>query len=175
MGLVNMSALQTLIEMGFPEARAKKAISVAGNNVEQAMEWLLAHADDPDIDHQETTQVGESVKDEQMDTQTVEGAGAEVPGEAPAEASAETPAEAKDGADDAEAKSLKCDECGKLFKTSEEVEFHAVKSGHSQFSESTEEKKPMTEEEKKEKLKEIGGKIKQRRAEKEKEDAKEAL
>jgi len=166
-----MSTLETLKEMGFPEARAKKAISVAGNNVEQAMEWLLAHADDPDIDHQETTQGSATVKDEQMDTQTAEGAGAEVPGETPAEASAE----AKGGADDAGAKSLKCDECGKLFKTSEEVEFHAVKSGHSQFSESTEEKKPLTEEEKKEKLKEIEGKIKQRRAEKEKEDAKEAL
>lgn len=42
--------------------------------------------------------------------------------------------------------------CGKLFKTSEEVEFHAVKSGHTNFSESTEEKKPLTEEEKQQKV-----------------------
>lgn len=42
--------------------------------------------------------------------------------------------------------------CGKLFKTSEEVEFHAVKSGHTSFSESTEEKKPLTEEEKLQKV-----------------------
>ena len=42
--------------------------------------------------------------------------------------------------------------CGKLFQTNEEVEFHAVKSGHSNFSESTEEKKPLTEEEKLQKV-----------------------
>lgn len=167
--------------MGFPEARAKKAISVAGNNVEQAMEWLLAHADDPDIDQQETAPQaaspqaaqprltltsGEKDKDEKMDTETSEGAGASGDG-----AGAEAKAEAAED----EAKSLKCDECGKLFKNSEEVEFHAVKSGHSKFSESTEEKKPLTEEEKKQKLKEIEDKIKIRRTEKEKEEAKENL
>lgn len=40
----------------------------------------------------------------------------------------------------------------RLFKNQMEVEFHAAKSGHSNFSESTEEKKPLTEEEKKEQL-----------------------
>jgi len=154
------------MEMGFPEARCKKAISVAGNNVEQAMEWLLAHADDPGVDQQETApEGGEKERAEQMETESTDGASAEAPA-----------AEAKDTAAEEEAaKSLKCDECGKLFKTSEEVEFHAVKSGHSKFSESTEEKKPLTEEEKKQKLKEIEDKIKQRRLEKEKEEAKEAL
>lgn len=28
------------------------------------------------------------------------------------------------------ARSIKCDDCGKLFKTNEEVEFHASKSGN---------------------------------------------
>lgn len=173
-----MSALQTLIDMGFPEARAKKAISVAGNNVEQAMEWLLAHADDPDVDQQEAappaTQPrlnltgGNKSADDKMETETSEGAGASGAG-------AEGKDEAKDDAKEEEAKSLKCDECGKLFKNSEEVEFHAVKSGHSKFSESTEEKKPLTEEEKKQKLKDIEEKIRARRLEKEKEEAKEAL
>lgn len=74
-----------------------------------------------------------------------------------------------------EAKSLKCDECGRLFKTHEEVEFHAAKSGHSSFSESTEEKKPLTEEEKlaqKAKLEEI---MKQKRKEREEREKMEAL
>merc|ERR1739838_875225 len=167
-----MSTLQTLIDMGFPEPRAKKAISVTGDNVEQAMEWLLAHADDPGVDQQEAapqpkltlSKGGEPVKDEQMETESTEGAAAEAPA-----------ADAKDGAAEEKANSLKCDECGKLFKTPEQVEFHAVKSGHSKFSESTEEKKPMTEEEKKEKLKEIEEKIKLRRLEKEKEEAKENI
>lgn len=38
--------------------------------------------------------------------------------------------------------------CGKLFRTEDEVQFHAVKSGHTNFSESTDEIKPLTEEEK---------------------------
>lgn len=38
--------------------------------------------------------------------------------------------------------------CGKLLKSAEAAEAHAVRSGHSQFSESVEEVKPLTEEEK---------------------------
>ena len=45
--------------------------------------------------------------------------------------------------------------CGKLFRSNEEVEFHAAKTRHSSYSESTEEKKPLTEEEKKEQLRKI--------------------
>lgn len=38
-----------------------------------------------------------------------------------------------------EAKSIKCAVCGKTFKTVELANFHAEKSGHDQFEESTEE------------------------------------
>ncbi|MCL4141747.1 UNVERIFIED_CONTAM: hypothetical protein GTU68_036217, partial [Idotea baltica] len=65
--------------------------------------------------------------------------------------------------------------CGKLFKNSEEVEFHAVKSGHSAFSESKEEKRPLTDEEKKQKLKDLEEKLKQRRREKEEEEKREIV
>lgn len=65
--------------------------------------------------------------------------------------------------------------CGKLFRTNLEVEFHATKSGHDQFSESTEEKKPLTEEEKKEKLRELEEKLKQKRKEREEMEKKEAV
>lgn len=44
-----------------------------------------------------------------------------------------------------EAKSFKCDDCGKLLKSEAEVEFHAVKSSHVNFSESTDEVKPLSE------------------------------
>lgn len=74
-----------------------------------------------------------------------------------------------------EAKSIKCDECGKLFRTETEVEFHAAKSGHSSYSESTEEKKPLTEEEKKEQLAKIESKLKQRRLEREAREKQEEL
>ena len=36
-------------------------------------------------------------------------------------------------------KSIKCSECGKIFKNTALANFHAEKSGHDQFEESTEE------------------------------------
>lgn len=65
--------------------------------------------------------------------------------------------------------------CGKLFKTQSEVEFHANKSGHSNFSESTEDKKPMSDEEKREQLKKIEDRLKLRRKEREEEEKTEAV
>lgn len=52
----------------------------------------------------------------------------------------------------AQVKSIKCDDCGKVLKDSDAAQFHSYKSSHSNFSESTEEYTPMTEEEKKEQL-----------------------
>lgn len=62
-----------------------------------------------------------------------------------------------------------------MFKTQLEVEFHAAKSGHSSFSESTEEKKPLTEEEKKQQLALLEEKMRKKRFEREEEEKKEAL
>ncbi|XP_071524590.1 UBX domain-containing protein 1-like isoform X1 [Panulirus ornatus] len=169
-----MSALQTLMEMGFSENSVKKALAVTGGGgVELAMEWLLAHADDPGINEPPTEgEAGHTVgsEEEKMETEAVEGSG---DAEEPVDAEGEKDEEKKDQTAE-EAKSIKCDECGKLFRTSEEVEFHAVKSGHSSFSESTEEKKPLTEEEKRQKKKELEDKIRQRRKEREQLEEKEA-
>lgn len=63
-----------------------------------------------------------------------------------------------------EAKSLVCDDCGKKFRSVAQAEFHASKSGHENFSESTEEIKPLTEEEKAEKLKEMKERLALKRA-----------
>lgn len=47
----NQPALQSLLEMGFPENRAMKALYNTGNsNAEAAMSWLFEHMEDPDID-----------------------------------------------------------------------------------------------------------------------------
>jgi phage FluMu protein Com len=40
------------------------------------------------------------------------------------------------------AQSIRCAECGKLFRSVDEANFHASKSGHDQFEESTEEARP---------------------------------
>ncbi|XP_069595412.1 UBX domain-containing protein 1 [Ranitomeya imitator] len=45
------STLESLIEMGFPPSRAEKAVAATGNQgIESAMDWLVEHEDDPDID-----------------------------------------------------------------------------------------------------------------------------
>lgn len=65
--------------------------------------------------------------------------------------------------------------CGKLFQTQVEIEYHAAKSGHSNFSESVEEKKPLTEEEKAEKLRKVEDMLKQKRKDREEKEKLEAL
>eukprot|EP00040_Diaphanoeca_grandis_P036305 m.231066 g.231066 ORF g.231066 m.231066 type:complete len:376 (-) comp33596_c3_seq1:28-1155(-) len=44
------AALQSMTEMGFPEARSKKALVLNGMQVESSMEWLINHEADADID-----------------------------------------------------------------------------------------------------------------------------
>jgi UBX domain-containing protein 1/4 len=67
-------------------------------------------------------------------------------------AASEEPPELKPGE---QAQSLVCDDCGKKFRSVAQAEFHASKSGHENFSESTEEIKPLTEEEKAARLQEM--------------------
>jgi len=157
-----MSDLQILVDMGFSHNRAAKALEVTNNKgFEPAMEWLLAHVDELDA--------AQSVP-------TADGSAA-----TPVEAAAEghQPSTTADTAtsDEAgeEAKSFKCDDCNRLFKSQMEIEFHAAKSGHSSFSESTEEKKPLTEEEKKEQLNKLEEKLRQKRLERENREKQEAL
>ncbi|XP_053662968.1 UBX domain-containing protein 1-A [Anopheles marshallii] len=151
-----MSDIQTLIDMGFPKEKAERALEVTNNKgVEQAMEWLLAHADEP------LPPASGPAGDSTSST-------AETPDNTSAGGSADEQAAAV-------AKSLKCDECGKLFKSKEEVEFHAAKTEHSSFSESTEEKKPLTEEEKKVQLALLEEKMRRKRQEREENEKKEAM
>ncbi|XP_075974061.1 UBX domain-containing protein 1 [Anticarsia gemmatalis] len=153
-----MAEIETLIEMGFSKERAEKALAVTNyKGVEPAMEWLLAHADDPAAD------VGQTVGS----TSSADAA----PPPAP-ESSTTTTQEPVDGA---EVKSYKCDVCGKLLKDQDEMEYHAAKTDHSSFSESTEEKKALTEEEKKAQLALLEERMKQKRKEREEREKAEAL
>lgn len=117
------------------------------------MEWLLAHAEDFG-----TASTGH----------TIGGPIAEGSSSGPPAAPQPIDETTSMPTDDApEAKSFKCDECGKLFKNQEEVEFHAAKTNHSSFSESTEEKKPLTEEEKAAQLALLEERLKLKRKERE--------
>ena len=63
-----------------------------------------------------------------------------------------------------QARSLVCNECGKKFRSQAQAEFHASKSQHTDFSESTEEIAPLTEEQKKERLAELREKLAAKKA-----------
>ncbi|CAD7079786.1 unnamed protein product [Hermetia illucens] len=159
-----MSSIQTLIDMGFDRARAERALQVTNNKgVEPAMEWLLAHADEDIPSEPQRTVAGDPAQAS--------------PDEGPSQSS-DAGASTSDngsGAPKEEAKSLRCDACSKLFVTSAEMEFHAAKTGHTSFSESTEEKKPLSEEEKKAQLALIEEKLKKKRAEREEQERSDAL
>ncbi|SMQ55960.1 unnamed protein product [Zymoseptoria tritici ST99CH_1A5] len=62
------------------------------------------------------------------------------------------------------AASMLCNECGKKFRSMAQAQFHAEKSGHVDFAESTEEIAPLTEEEKKQRLEELRQKLAEKRA-----------
>lgn len=48
---VDQALLEKMLEMGFPQVRAEKALILTGNkSLEPAMEWCFEHMDDPDID-----------------------------------------------------------------------------------------------------------------------------
>ena len=54
----NAAALQQLKDMGFPDARCRKALLLNEMNFDAAFEWILAHMEDADID--------EPLSDEQL-------------------------------------------------------------------------------------------------------------
>lgn len=62
-----------------------------------------------------------------------------------------------------EARSLVCNECGKKFRSQAQAEFHASKTEHVDFAESTEEVAPLTEAEKKARLEELRQRLAEKR------------
>lgn len=143
-----MSDRDTLISMGFPESHVTKALTATKNaDLSTLLDFLEKNADQKE--EWWTSSESSAADDED---QAMEGV---VQG-------------------DVEAKSLRCTECGKVFKNAALAQFHGTKSGHTSFEESTEEIKPLTEEEKAEKLKELRAKMEEKRKIQAKKDAEEA-
>jgi len=69
-----------------------------------------------------------------------------------------------------DAKSLRCKECGRLFRSQVAAEAHAEKTEHVDFEETTEEIAPLTEEEKAQKLQELKERAAARKAVQSQED-----
>ncbi|XP_022088650.1 UBX domain-containing protein 1-like isoform X2 [Acanthaster planci] len=129
------------------------------------MDWLFAHSDDPDID--EPFQAPEGHK---LGSDTSQGT--REGGDSKSQQEGEGPT--AEG-EQVQAKSLKCDECGKKLRTPEDVQVHAARTGHENFSESLEEIKPLTAEEKQEQLLRLQERMKQRQKEKAEQEKKEAV
>jgi len=132
------SDLDLLLDMGFEKARAELAVKKTGG-LQGALQWLEDNQDKPLEELQAAAAAG---KEDDEDTS--------------AEIAALESGEA--------AKSLVCNECGKKFRSQTAAEFHATKSGHTDFAESTEEIAPLTEDEKKARLEELREKLKEKKA-----------
>ncbi|KAJ7173705.1 ubiquitin-related domain-containing protein [Mycena filopes] len=149
-----------LVSMGFDVARVEWALKATGNRgLQPAMDHLFAHEGQPIPD---LSAVSESTSRPARDAMDVDD-----------DEDAEALKSLGLKANDVEAKSIKCSECGKIFRNTAVAQFHAEKSGHQEFEESTEEIKPLTEEEKKAKLADLRQKMIEKREKKAIEDAKE--
>ncbi|KAL4062529.1 ubiquitin-related domain-containing protein [Scleroderma yunnanense] len=155
----------TLLSMGFDPARIDWALRATSHRgLQPAMDHLLEHE-------------GESVPDPSNAAGGALSSGSAIQSSVtpnPEDDDEDVEALRHLGSTAAEAKSIKCSLCGKVFKNTALANFHAEKSGHDQFEESTEEIKPLTEEEKQVKLIELREKLAAKRAVKAQEDAKEA-
>ena len=125
---LNKEDITSLTEsMGFSIIRAQKGLLNSNGTVEGAIEWLLEHQEDDNIDD-------------------------------PIELVPKTPAGPI---------SYRCVATGKIFANMADLELHANRTGHSDFEETTEQKKPLSPEEKAAKILEIKSLLKAKRAERE--------
>ncbi|KAH8111711.1 ubiquitin-related domain-containing protein [Phellopilus nigrolimitatus] len=162
----------TLIGMGFEPARVDWALRATNSaGLQSALDFLFAHPDDPIPDPaaqgsaSAASRAGDAAID--VDDEDAEALRAVYGGAGGSGAGGEAGA-------GVEAKSIKCAQCGKTFKNTALANFHAEKSGHDQFEESVEEIKPLTEEERAEKLAELRAKLAEKRAVKSVQEAEEA-
>ncbi|KAK2170723.1 hypothetical protein LSH36_1g22023 [Paralvinella palmiformis] len=168
------SDVDTLMEMGFPRNRAEKALfKTQYKGVQLAMDWLFAHNDDPDIDDPFELPKGHVLGKPVESDDTSEEKAEEKDKTGTDEGESSLPVTGQGEA--AVAKSLKCDDCGKLLKSQEAAELHAARSGHANFSETTEELKPLSEEEKKKQLELLQERLKQKRLQKEEKERQEQI
>ncbi len=146
------SDLNVLLDMGFEKERAELAVKKSGGckstgtllygpaelintAVQGALEWLEQNQD-------------KSLEEINRPAQDADDPTAEPPALQPGE----------------EARSLVCNDCGKKFRSQAQAEFHASKTQHVDFAESTEEIAPLTEAEKAAKLEALRQKLADKRS-----------
>ncbi|KAG0224727.1 ubiquitin-related domain-containing protein [Mortierella sp. GBAus27b] len=157
----------TLVGMGFLPNRVDKALRATKNaGIQPAMDWLINHENDPDIDDpiSESTGGALGATSSSSTTSASAAAGAE-----------ETDDVVPEG--ELVAQSLVCQTCGVVLRNADAAQRHALRTEHADFAESTQVIKPLTEEEKKAQLLELKQRLADKRAAKalaEKEEQKSA-
>ncbi|KAK3358884.1 ubiquitin-related domain-containing protein [Lasiosphaeria hispida] len=136
---MGQSDLEVLLDMGFESARAELAVKKTGG-LQGALNWLEENQDKP-LEELQAASAGAT-------------AGGDQEGATPSISSIQ---------EGENAKSLTCNECGKKFRNHDQASFHASKTDHTDFSESTDEIAPLTEEEKKARLEELRVKLLEKR------------
>ncbi|KAM4057482.1 UBX domain-containing protein [Hirsutella rhossiliensis] len=132
------SDLEQLLDMGFEKARAEVAVKKTGG-LQGALQWLEDNQDKP-LDEIQAVEANDEDEDE-----------------------AETKAKIAE-LETGQARSLICNECGKRFRTPDLASYHATKTEHTDFSESTEEIAPLTDAEKQTRLEELRERLKAKKA-----------
>jgi len=172
-----MSDKEALLSMGFAEDRVDWALRATQNRgLQPAMDHILENNDNPVPDL--TTQASSAPRTSApsamaLDNEDEDDAAAIRAALGKASANVAPASGSEVSAEAGEAKSIKCTQCEKVFKNVDLANYHAEKSGHDQFEESTDEIKPLTEDEKKQKLEELRAKMAEKKTRKAAEDAKE--
>ncbi|KAH9450968.1 hypothetical protein Pst134EB_018475 [Puccinia striiformis f. sp. tritici] len=160
--------LTSLVELGFESAKAERALKETQNrSVDAALDWLEKYGDNPP----------EEEKDEDVSMKE-EGVHKTVPtsknGEGPIMVFIHISLYKTQKTQSLtrwylfQAKGLKCTECDKFFKNNALASYHSEKSGHVNFDEMEYEDKPLTEQEKQERLDRLRDQLKERQLAKQK-------
>ncbi|KAH7335267.1 ubiquitin-related domain-containing protein [Rhizoctonia solani] len=157
-----------LLSMGFAPERVDWALKATNNaGLQPAMDHILENEGKPVPDLSSVTSASAPPPQGGEDDEDMEALRAQYGGDAAGSSGGNPSAGGV-------AQSIKCSQCGKIFRDTALANFHAEKSGHDQFEESTEEIRPLTEEEKKQKLAELRERMQEKKAAKAAEEAKEA-
>ena len=123
--------------------RAQAIAATKGRGLQAALDWALANPFIPSADGSAQVHEGGAIGDDQQAQHIAHAAGE---------------------LSDDQAMSLVCEDCGKRFRTPADCELHATRTQHQNFKQSTEEIKPLTDDEKKAKLEELQRKLREKRA-----------
>lgn len=128
-------------------------MSINNNNIQKTLDWLLVHGNETESNENEPDAnpvLKLSTNNENAKLEEAQNV-------------------------DLNANSLKCDDCGILLKDEDFATFHAHKTGHVNFSQSTESLKPKTKEEIEEQKLRLSEKLKKLRQEREEKEKQEQL